>query len=348
MKHILLSLLSLIYLAGASSVFAADPFTVAAIPVDATGSSAIEAQTIAIQDGQLRAAQQIIERLTLETERNSIALAPIDVETAAKMIRGLEIANERRSASRYLGDITVAFNPSSVQSYLKQNNLNMITSQSRERLILPLVNGQWDAESEWFSSWENGGYEHALTPVKSLNAEQAALIAYLGPQISQGDETALRQIGAQFGTQQILIANQQDGFAGTDIMVADISLDTGQRQDFIVSWNDPAIAFPNLAVVSRLESEWKRASVSVAANAVTMAVSVLYDGHSEWMRLKDAIDGSAQIQGARLDALSKDGALMTITYGGDIARLQNELSFKGVELRNDPAIGVVLTRTGRY
>ena len=77
-------------------------------------------------------------------------------------------------------------------------------------------------------------------------------------------------------------------------------------------------------------------------------MSVLYQSHNEWLNHKEAINGSAQIQDARLDALSKDGALMTITYGGDINRLRNELSFKGVDVRNDPGLGVVLARTGRY
>ena len=348
MKQFLFSILTFIALAFGGLAQAADPFTVAGVPVDATGSSAIEAQTFAIQDGQLRAAQLLIERLTLSVERASQTLAPIDIDTAAKMIRGLEIANEKRSSNRYLGDITVAFNPSAVQSYLKQGGLNMISSQSRERLVLPLVNGQLDVESPWFTSWSQGGYNHALTPVKALSAEQAVAITYLAPQIAQADAQTLKQIGAQFGVQQILVADQINGFAGTDTRAIDVGLDSGAQESFTIGWNDPASANPNQAIVTRLEDGWKSAAANVAQNAVTMAVSVLYSNHAEWVGLKDAIDSAAQIQGARLDALSKDGALMTVTYGGDLARLSNELSFKGVELRNDPKLGVVLARSGRF
>ena len=39
---------------------------------------------------------------------------------------------------------------------------------------------------------------------------------------------------------------------------------------------------------------------------------------------------------------------MTVTYGGDINRLKNELSFKGVDVRNDPKLGVIFGRTGRF
>ena len=78
-----------------------------------------------------------------------------------------------------------------------------------------------------------------------------------------------------------------------------------------------------------------------------MPVSILYNSQSEWQRLKSAINGSAQIQDARLDAMSKDGALMTITYAGDMSRLKRELAFKGVDIRKDAKLGMVLTRSGR-
>jgi len=63
--------------------------------------------------------------------------------------------------------------------------------------------------------------------------------------------------------------------------------------------------------------------------------------HEDWLRLQEAINGSAQITDARLDALTKDGAMMTLTVG-DLGRLANELSFKGVMVKSDPKIGTYL------
>ena len=311
---------------------AADPFTVSGIAVDATGETPIEAQTLAIRNGQARAANILLERLTVEGERLAKGTIPVSEDNAAKMIRAMEIDNEKRSATRYLGDITVAFNPSAMQAYLGQAGLTMISSQSRDRLILPLSNGRVDTQSVWFQAWEKSGAQHALTPIRALSADQAASL----PQTAL-DLNTLKQIGASYGVQQILIADDLGGF----VNVTDIALDSGQRQEFNVNGGP-------IAVISKLENEWKQASVSVAASAVEMPISILYSSHSEWLRLKEAINGSAQIQDARLDALSKDGALMTITYGGDINRLRNELAFKGVDVREDPNLGVVLGRTGRF
>jgi len=332
MKHIFSTLLTFLFFIAAGFAHAADPFTVAGIAVDATGETPIEAQTLAIRDGQARAANILLERLTVESERLAKGAVPVSEDNAAKMIRAMEIDNEKRSATRYLGDITVAFNPSAMQAYLRQAGLTMISSQSRDRLVLPLSNGVVDPESDWFKAWENSGAQHALTPIRALSADQAVSLAS-----SAFDVNAVKQIGTSFGVQQVLIADDLGGF----VKVTDVALDSSQRQEFSVNGGP-------LAVISQLENDWKQASVSVAASAVEMPISILYSSHSEWLRLKEAINGSAQIQDARLDALSKDGALMTITYGGDINRLRNELAFKGVDVREDPSLGVVLGRTGSF
>ncbi|MCF6220146.1 MAG: hypothetical protein L3J65_03450, partial [Robiginitomaculum sp.] len=100
-------------------------------------------------------------------------------------------------------------------------------------------------------------------------------------------------------------------------------------------------------VVRKVEDDWKASSVTaVNAETVVMPVSILYRSHAEWIGLKDIINGSAQIRSAQLQAVSKSGALMSLYYGGDIERLRNELAFKGVSLRQDENIGMVLTRTG--
>jgi len=316
---------------------AADPFTVVGIAVDATGDSPIEAQTLAIQDGQTRAANILLERLTLENDRQAKGAVPISTEDAAKMIRAMEIDNEKRSATRYLGDISVAFNPSAIQAYLQQAGLTMVSSQARDRLIVPLSGGYLDTESIWFQAWPKSGSAHALTPIRAMSEEEAQSLTVSSSALAALDMSALKQLGAAFGVQQILVANDLGG----SVKVTDVALDSGQRQTFTVfggPWD----------IIAAMENDWKQSAVSLAANSVAITVSVLYDNQSEWLRLKDAINGSAQIQDARLDAISKDGALMTLTYGGDIGRLRNELSFKGVDVRNDPKIGTVLARTGRF
>ena len=311
----------------ASRALAADPFTVGGISVDATAATAIEAQTKAIQDGQLRAATALIDRMTLESERAANPVPELTPEVVGRMIRALEVGQERRSANRYLGEITVAFNPSQVQQFLRDNNLTLVSSQARERLVLVRDSGLRGGSSLQ-TVFSNPRLSYALTPLQAASAEDVRFLSS-----SPADEE-LKAIAAKYGLNQVLIVEG----SGT---ITDVSLDTGSRNSFYVS---PGEGFAD-RVVARLETDWKQASVVVASEVVMTAVSVLYNSHGDWIALQEAINTSAQIKGARLDALSKDGALMTISYGGDIDRLATELRFKGVRVEQDPKIGLVFKRS---
>jgi len=326
----LFALVLALFILAASRAFAADPFTVGGVKVDATAASAIEASTKAIQAGQLRAATALINRMTLDSERAANPIPELTPDVVGRMIRALEVGQEQRSANRYLGEITVAFNPSQVQQFLRNYNLTMVSSQARERLVVVRESGLRGGSSLQ-SVFSSPRLSYALTPLQAASAEDAAFLS------ASPSDDELKALAAKYGLNQILIVESSGN-------VTDISLDTGNRQNFYISPGSGDAAFAD-AVVSRLESDWKQASAVVAGEVVTTAVSVLYTSHRDWIALQDAINTAAQIKGARLDALSKDGALMTISYGGDIDRLANELRFKGVRVEQDPNIGLVFKRS---
>ena len=333
MKRILTPLFAFFVL-GASQAFAGDPFTVGGIKVDATASNAIEAQVKASAEGQLAAAEVLFKRLTLEQERFASPLPPLTSESVARMIRALEPSKERRSANRYLGEVTVAFNPSQVQQFLRENNLTLVSSQARERLVLVRELGLRGAEgqqSELHMAFSDPRLSYALTPLRSASA---ADVAFLSGNPSDGELQALAQ---KYNLNQILIVEPTGN-------ITDISLDSGNRQSFFIEPGVDAAGFAD-RVVERLETDWKQVSAVTAGEVITTSVSVLYTSHRDWIALQEAINTSAQIKDARLDALSKDGALMTISYGGDVARLSNELRFKGVRVEQDPRLGLVFRRS---
>jgi len=319
-----------IFLFAASRACAADPFTVSGINVDATAANAIDAQIQAMADGQVAAASVLFNRLTLEQERAANPLPELTQETVTRLIRALEPSKERRSANRYLGEVTVAFNPSQVQAFLRDNNLTMVSSQARERLVIVRETGLRGGNSLQ-SVFSDPRLSHALTPLQAASAEDVAFLS-----MSPSDDE-LKALAAKYGLNQVLIVEDTGN-------ITDISVDTGNRQSFYISPVPGDASFAD-RVIARLESDWKQASAVVAGEVVTTAVSVLYTSHSDWITLQDAINTSAQIKGARLDALSKDGALMTISYGGDINRLATELRFKGVRVEQDPNIGLVFKRS---
>ena len=317
--------------------YAADPFTVSNVAVDASAENAIEAQTMAAQEGQLRAAQILLERLTLETERLSKPLPPLSPEIVQPMIRAISVDNEKRSANRYLGDLSVAFNPREVQNFLRSNQLTMVSSQARPRLVVPVTTRGDDGRGSFtfalVKAFETGGFAHALTPISGI-----ADIEPISP-----DADRLAAIGAQYGTNQVLIVEAVDDGDFYSAQFKDVIIDSGLSRALN---SGSASSAPDLAgkIIAQLEQDWKVSAAGYSAAKTTSIVTMRYNGLRQWQALKDAINSSAQIKDARLDALSKDGAMMTLTYG-NLDRLRSELQYKGVRLLQDPELGLVFEAT---
>jgi len=272
----------------------------------------------------------------LPNETGSRGVPTPTAEMIGRMIRALEISNEQRTAQRYFGNVTIAFNPTEVQRFLQANKLTLFSSQAQNRLVVPFSRAGTEALT---SALKTGGYEHALTPL--IIAESA--IGF-DPSITQGNIDAAASVASRYGVRQVLAMSANDTGAGVDISMLDISLNTSEARNF-GTITGPTMELAVAKAVGRLQDEWKSSSVSLAASAQDLPVSVLFNSQSDWQNLQDVIDDSAQIQSARLDAISKDGAIMTLRYGGDLDRLANELSFKGVTLKRDPKLGVLIGRS---
>ena len=300
----------------AGTAFAADPFTVAGVAVDARAPSAIEAQTLAIQQGYSLAAQQLLERLTLEEERGRLGLPDLTPEVVGPLIRGQTIDNERRSNTRYLGNVSFAFNPSGVQALLRERGLTMVTSQAQERLIIPM---DVAPDSALAALIRSNPFKHSLTPLRAQPVQAMPM-----PEGFASQDEMIRALTERAGLQRALVVYGNG-------RIEDVGLDGSRR----------SLSGPLPRAVATLEREWKQTAAVPSGTSSTATASVLYSSLAEWQRLQRAINTSAQVRDARLDAVSKDGALMTISYG-DFARLQSEMAQKGVILEQDPKLGLVI------
>lgn len=329
------------------TALAGDPYTVSGVHVDATAKNALEAQTEAIAQGQVVAANVLIERMSLAQERQSKGFMGVSAEDGPKMIRALEIANEKRSANRYLGDITVAFNRAAVEQYMRAKGLRLIATQSRKRLVIPALQGHglW-TPNPWSHAWQQANIEHALTPMQAITPNTDVFRIIETPDVRSLDMKTLKAIGRAYGVQQILIVSATQQGDGYTTSIQDVAIDT-ETSRYLGRVRGVTAKDTLAKVVRKVEDDWKASSViEVNAKTVILPVSILYRSQAEWIGLKDVINGSEQIRSAQLEAVSKTGALMLLYYGGDIDRLRNELAFKGVSLREDEKLGMVLTRTG--
>lgn len=344
-----------------SAAAAEDPYTITGVAIDATAANALEAQTVAMRQGQRDAARRLIERLTLAEDRIGTPLDTqpsyaedgtlipgfsLDNAIIAEMISGLQIRSEQRSATRYLAELDVGFHRRSVARVLEAYGVPFVESQARPMLVLPVFEGENGLllfePNPWRAAWREQNFQHALTPTIVLTS------GTITPrQALELDETALRDLAQTQGVNRmaVLRAGERNGarrFGGYLVEFAidgSMSVETWGPETVYGDWREGARRF-----VTDRENAWKVQSIVRDAELTELRLTVLYASLPEWRRLQQAVTRASLVQGAQLDALSRDGARMTVNYRGAFEQLVSELAERGATLEEHPGLGwVVLT-----
>lgn len=359
----MIQLASAVLLAGAmtAAALARDPFTVRGIEIDARADTAFEAQRAALEDGQTRAAQILLERLTLPEDLMSADFQPLTPEQAAALIGGLQIANEQRSATRYRGELTLDFDPREVRAFLTGLGVPFVESQAQPIGVIAVTeqpDGQRSLGGDWAQAWRNGGFQDALTPVIAAPQDAIAL-----DQVLALDEGALLGLMNDLGVDALMIAVARQG---ADAVRAGGVL-VRRATETNMPANDTGLALPTpsappagsgltrepiasvavmggyraaaVRLVEQRQDAWKRDNVVRDTVRAELGVSILFDTLAEWRALQRAVAGASLIENARLDALSRTGAAMTLTHRGTREQVMAELNARGAVLAEDEALG---------
>ena len=85
------------------------------VPVVAERSSASEAKDAALAEGQVEAFNLLMTRLA---PNHSFAIPHLNTEEVLSYVLGVSIENEKTTATKYIGSISVEFNPESIKKLL--------------------------------------------------------------------------------------------------------------------------------------------------------------------------------------------------------------------------------------
>lgn len=328
----------------------AQAYTVRGIEIDATAATAFEAQRQALSDGQTRAAERLILRLTLPEDRMEANLPPITASTAAELIAGLQIADEQRSSTRYRGVLSVEFDRRAVGDYLSSFGLAYVESQDARVLVVPVLedeSGQRIWSTDWQRAWLNGGFDTALTPFIALGSRTDPDGVPLGRDLISVreamdlDADALSRLARAYGVDRVAVILARRGGGAVRAAGALIAFgpDGPVREDLGSVASSDGFADAARRIVDRREEAWKRSAVVRGGDEAQLELTLLFSSINEWRALQRAVAGASLIQDARLDALSRTGAAMTITHRGTREQVSAELAARGARLVEDEDLG---------
>jgi len=338
----------------AAGAQARDPMTVSGVEIDAQAATAFEAQRRAMSEGQARAARILIERLTLPEDRLESGVMGVTPEDAASLIAGLQIADEQRSSTRYRGILSVEFDPRAVRRYLDGLSVPYVESPSAPVLVVPVLDRAGDDavwRGGWYEAWRQGGFENALTPFIALGSRRGEEDEPLGRGLVSAaaaralDEDALRALAGLYEVEAVAVILARESAGEVRAAGAILHFEGGgvRREDLPMASGASFIQAAS-QIVQRRQDDWKRAAVVRGAERAEMEITFLFNSLSEWRALQGAVAGASLVENARLDAISRTGAAMSVTYRGVREQLAAELAARGARLEQDPQLGWTVRR----
>lgn len=325
-------------------------YAVSGVYVDETAANSAAAQQAGLAAAQRIGFQRLVRRITVPAELAAQGGVPA-VEGAAleRLVSSVDVQEERRSGTRYIGRLTVRFDPDGVRALLRSRSLTVLDTRTAPTLVVPVAAADTPPETLalWREVWTGGGFGDELAPLVAA------------PETLQGApawDAAASSAQAVAATAALYATLRVQGSTATAALVqvsANARADRGSVTARI-NGSDPAALRAALASLAeqasdRVQSEYKASlSAGNAGQRARVSASALYSDQAQWERIKQGLEGAAQtlISEIRIEAVGRQGALVSFSFVGDRAQLATELQRRGVRLE-DSASGPVLRVAGR-
>lgn len=315
-------------------------YTVSGIEVDVTANDAVSARRQALLEGQREGLRRLLGRLVPADERGR--LPPIETLPVERFVQNFSIGNEEVSSTRYIAELTAAYDPQAVRELLQSRGVPFAETRSAPVLVLPLYEGPegarlWPEDNPWWQAWaENLDSERLLRLALPLgDLEDMALVDV--PQVRAGDAESLLELADRYGARDVLIATarmapaEQDG--GPPVVRLDarrIGEVDRQGQPFTLRGGAEQ-ELPELLAeaVERLQTtldeQWKASNLLRFDQAGLMVVDIPIVELSEWVRINRGLQSLPEVNQIDIARFARDYVRAEIRYIGDEFRLEEAL-----------------------
>ncbi|MGE0661573.1 MAG: DUF2066 domain-containing protein [Hyphomonadaceae bacterium] len=323
-------------------------YVVAGVHVDETAANAAAAQQAGFAAAQRAGFERLVRRLTVPDELAQRGVPQVEPATIERLVLSVDVEEERRSATRYIGRLTVRYDPSGVRALLRQFNLSVVDTRTAPVLVAPLMTDGTAVETAtlWRNVWANGGFGDELVPLVTAPADLQGAPAW---QTAQPFAQSAAAASVLYATLRVQGATATAALVEID---ANARRDRGEVTARINGEGEAALraALASLAdqASMRIQNDWKARVATGAGQRARISASALYTNQAQWERIKDALEAAAQtlISEIRIEAVGRNGALVSFYFVGDREQLAAELNRRGVALA-DTAQGPTLRVAGR-
>ena len=326
-------------LALALSCFLARPaaadntFTVANIHVDASAASATEARIAAVAQGRPTAWQVLFRRLTRQQDWTRQPV--LDDAQLQRLITTYIPANERRSTTRYVADVTYVFNPQAVARVLQAAGIPYAAAPAKRVLLVPMAPG-YSRGSMWTMAFASPRFAFSVVPfaVPVGDAQDMAVLQNLNFDTATWQQ--IEPVAARIhATEAVLVQAAQQGNKlvvtlrrlGAGELPTKASVEVPILQGATSTY--PAAAD---AAVRTLDDMWKSQAAVNYSQKGTLVADVQFASLDQFTALQNQLAGISNVAGVTVSAMDIGSARLTISYIGTTDQLKDALAQAGISL----------------
>ena len=314
-----------------SPAFAADgPYTVSDVHVDATAASPAEALNAAMAQGRPKAWQILYRRLT--RQQDWTRQPELDEAALIRILRDSSIANERRSTTRYVADVTYTFNPDAVNRLLQGAGIAFTPGAAKRILLVPMSPAF--QMGPWAQALNAPGLKNSVVPFAVADTADAATLGNLNFENASWNDVAAaaRRVGAS----EAALVQAVNGSGKLTVNIRRIGLGEAPARS---SLDMPLLqttlsTYPSAAsaAIGAIEDMWKTRAAIDFSQRGRLLVNVRMASLAQWGAIQTALAGADDVTGVTVNAMDIGYAQIAIAYTGSQAQLRDTLGSAGLAL----------------
>jgi hypothetical protein len=325
-------------------------FTVSGIPVDATAADAVAARRDALLAGQQEGLARLLRRLVPAAEQGQLpAVASLPIE---RYVQNFQIANEQLSSTRYLAELTVAFDQGAIRELLQSYSVPFAHVASGPIVVLPFYDDPvapklWREDNPWWQAWdETMDRERLLRLVLPLGDLEDMTILPV-ERVLASDAESVARLAARYNAEQAYLMTARTIPPATPDGPVAVTVE-GRQLDSIVPVAPPltlegqpgepleqvlAAAVRQLQDV--LDERWKSEHLLRLDQGGFIQVDVPIQGLADWVAIDRGLAGLEEISQVDVTAFARNRVQAQIHYLGDQFRLEEALARLGLGLSRE-------------
>ncbi len=349
----------MVWILGAHSTAAQEAeFLVEGVEVDATAADANAAREVALEAGMRTAYHRLLERMTPRSFYGQHP-EPIPAQVAG-LVYGIEVRNEKTSATRYLASLTVSFQKEAVRALLRARAIPFAETASKPLLVLPVYTAAgaqilWDDPNPWRDAWGDVRGRDSLLPLVIPNGDLTDVALIGAGQAAAGNRVQIAAIAGRYGVEDALVAHAT---LRTEIASRTQTIDVALRrfgpagerttvESFRGQPQEPladlfARAVKEIAI--RMEEQWKADTLLESGTQGRLAATVPIGALSEWVAIRARLEQAPEVTSILLSDISRSSAHIELGFYGEPNRLVLALAQRDLQLRAEEGFWILRLR----